>query len=135
MTTLENLPPVQDTSTPAFFIRHRPAILAIGFIAIAFILLLVMDGSNLLFPLWSSIAFPMLAVAPFIVLAAKVSNKLKAFLILVVLLLIVPYLGIKDSFYLELVVQIGIFAAMALGLNIVVGFAGLLDLGYIAFFA
>jgi branched-chain amino acid transport system permease protein len=135
MTTLEKLPPLQETPAPDFLKRHRPAILAIAFIAIAFALLLLMDRSNLLFPLWSSIAFPMLAVAPFIVLASKVSNKLKAFLILVVLLLIVPYLGIKDSFYLELVVQIGIFAALALGLNIVVGFAGLLDLGYIAFFA
>src|SRR3954465_13766625 len=108
MTTLEKLPPLQETPSPDFLKRHRPAILAIAFIAIAFALLLLMDRSNLLFPLWSSIAFPMLAVAPFIVLAAKVSNKLKAFLILVVLLLIVPYLGIKDSFYLELVVQIGI---------------------------
>lgn len=31
--------------------------------------------------------------------------------------------------------QVGIFVLMALGLNIVVGFAGLLDLGYVAFFA
>src|SRR5260221_7006273 len=128
MTTLENLPPVQNDPSPNFFSRQRAAILAIGFVAVAFALLLLMDRSNLLFPVWSSIAFPMLAVAPFIVLAAKVSTKLKVFLILLMLLLIVPYLGIKDSFYLELVVQIGIFAAIALGLNIVVGFAGLLDL-------
>jgi branched-chain amino acid transport system permease protein len=31
--------------------------------------------------------------------------------------------------------QIGLFVLMGLGLNIVVGFAGLLDLGYVAFFA
>src|SRR5256885_1086002 len=31
--------------------------------------------------------------------------------------------------------RIGIYALLALGLNVVVGFAGLLDLGYIAFFA
>ena len=31
--------------------------------------------------------------------------------------------------------QIGIYALLALGLNIVVGFAGLLDLGYVAFYA
>jgi len=31
--------------------------------------------------------------------------------------------------------QICVFAALALGLNIVVGFAGLLDLGYVAFYA
>jgi branched-chain amino acid transport system permease protein len=34
-----------------------------------------------------------------------------------------------------LVQEMGIFALLALGLNVVVGFAGLLDLGYIAFFA
>ena len=34
-----------------------------------------------------------------------------------------------------LVDQIGIFVLLALGLNVVVGFAGLLDLGYAAFFA
>jgi branched-chain amino acid transport system permease protein len=32
-------------------------------------------------------------------------------------------------------IQIGMFIVLALGLNIVVGFAGLLDLGYIAFYA
>lgn len=46
-----------------------------------------------------------------------------------------PIIGIYDSTYLELAIQICIFAGLALGLNIVVGFAGLLDLGYIAFFA
>ncbi len=34
-----------------------------------------------------------------------------------------------------LVDQMGVFALLAVGLNVVVGFAGLLDLGYIAFFA
>ena len=34
-----------------------------------------------------------------------------------------------------LVDQIGVFVLLAIGLNIVVGFAGLLDLGYIAFYA
>ena len=35
----------------------------------------------------------------------------------------------------ELAVYVGIFALLALGLNVVVGFAGLLDLGYVAFWA
>lgn len=35
----------------------------------------------------------------------------------------------------EIMVQIASFALLALGLNVVVGFAGLLDLGYIAFYA
>lgn len=54
---------------------------------------------------------------------------------LVLLLLVIPLAGLRNSFLFELLTQMGIFAAMALGLNIVVGMAGLLDLGYAAFFA
>ena len=38
-------------------------------------------------------------------------------------------------FFSEVLVQVGLYVLMGLGLNIVVGFAGLLDLGYVAFFA
>lgn len=50
----------------------------------------------------------------------------------VILYLIPIVMGRLMSEILDLV---GIFLLMALGLNIVVGFAGLLDLGYVAFFA
>src|SRR5512138_661335 len=50
-------------------------------------------------------------------------------------LFIMPVLGVRNIFYLEVIFQISVFAALALGLNIVVGFAGLLDLGYVAFYA
>jgi branched-chain amino acid transport system permease protein len=115
--------------------QYLHAIFGIGFVAIATIFLKVIDRSNLLFPVWSSIAFPMLAVSPFVIFALRMPVRLKLLLVLVVVLVIIPYLGLQDTFYLELAIQIGIFAVMALGLNIVVGFAGLLDLGYIAFFA
>jgi len=52
-----------------------------------------------------------------------------------ILLLVIPAAGFKNSFLFELGIQTGIYAAMALGLNVVVGLAGLLDLGYAAFFA
>jgi branched-chain amino acid transport system permease protein len=39
------------------------------------------------------------------------------------------------SFLSEVVGTVGLFILMGLGLNIVVGYAGLLDLGYVAFFA
>jgi branched-chain amino acid transport system permease protein len=42
---------------------------------------------------------------------------------------------VLGSLLSELLANVGIFLLMALGLNIVVGFAGLLDLGYVAFFA
>lgn len=51
---------------------------------------------------------------------------------LIALLLLPVILG---SYLSEVVDNVGIYILMGLGLNIVVGFAGLLDLGYVAFFA
>ncbi|THF89042.1 branched-chain amino acid ABC transporter permease [Deinococcus sp. KSM4-11] len=51
------------------------------------------------------------------------------------LIFVLPFAGKEDASLLDLSISIMIFAALALGLNIVVGLAGLLDLGYIAFFA
>ena len=44
-------------------------------------------------------------------------------------------LGNLYNYWMDIVIKIGIAALLALGLNVVVGFAGLLDLGYVAFFA
>ncbi len=46
-----------------------------------------------------------------------------------------PLFTSQASYYNGLLVFMGIGALLALGLNVVVGFAGLLDLGYVAFFA
>ncbi len=48
---------------------------------------------------------------------------------------IMPLAGMQNNFYLDVATQAGIYVALAIGLNIVVGFAGLLDLGYVAFYA
>ena len=48
---------------------------------------------------------------------------------------IMPYLSGRSNYYVALLFKVGLAALLALGLNIVVGFAGLLDLGYVAFFA
>ncbi|MBI2203206.1 MAG: branched-chain amino acid ABC transporter permease [Candidatus Rokubacteria bacterium] len=48
---------------------------------------------------------------------------------------LMPMLGTHNGYYMEVAIQVGIFVALALGLNIVVGLAGLLDLGYVAFYA
>lgn len=56
-----------------------------------------------------------------------------AFLIGLLLLIILPIL--LGTYLSEVINNVLIFALMGLGLNIVVGFAGLLDLGYVAFFA
>ncbi len=52
-----------------------------------------------------------------------------------VLLVLIPVLGFTNGYYLEIAIQIGIYVALALGLNIVVGFVGLLNLGFVAFYA
>jgi branched-chain amino acid transport system permease protein len=51
---------------------------------------------------------------------------------IIVLLLLPRLLG---TYLSEVANNVGIYVLMGLGLNIVVGFAGLLDLGYVAFFA
>jgi branched-chain amino acid transport system permease protein len=50
-------------------------------------------------------------------------------------LILIPIVGMRNISYLEVIFQISVFAALALGLNIVVGFTGLLNLGYVAFYA
>ncbi len=48
-------------------------------------------------------------------------------------LLFIP--GVVGVYPSEVLVMVGLYVVMGLGLNIVVGMAGLLDLGYVAFFA
>lgn len=126
-----NLKPILD------YVR-RPlvaGVLLVAYVVLLLIVLASLQRSNTLFSLLSMILFPPFILAPFIVMGAPVSDRFKIIFILVQLVIAVPLLGLYDSSYLELVIQICIFAGLALGLNIVVGFAGLLDLGYIAFFA
>src|SRR2546428_3200115 len=66
---------------------------------------------------------------------ARIPERLRWSLLAAALLVLMPVIGYFNSYYLEVATQVGIFVALALGLNIVVGLAGLLDLGYVAFFA
>ena len=59
--------------------------------------------------------------------------RLGLFLVLVAILVILPLL--LGSVISETLGQVMIYVLLGLGLNIVVGYAGLLDLGYVAFFA
>ncbi|WP_332775832.1 branched-chain amino acid ABC transporter permease [Polaromonas sp.] len=63
-------------------------------------------------------------------------NRLVSFLIAAVLLLVLPLLLQQGgNAWVRIVDMALLYVLLALGLNIVVGFAGLLDLGYVAFFA
>ena len=66
---------------------------------------------------------------------ARIPTWLRVGLLGAALLVLMPAIGFFNGYYLEVATQVGIFVALALGLNIVVGLAGLLDLGYVAFYA
>jgi branched-chain amino acid transport system permease protein len=83
----------------------------------------------------SNIAFLVLITSFFSLYSLKTGNLFKLLTGVILALVIIPILGVRNIFYLEIIFQISVFAALALGLNIVVGFAGLLDLGYVAFYA
>jgi len=65
----------------------------------------------------------------------KMRKPIKLALGVLVAVVLVPILGARNIFYLEVIFQIAVFSALALGLNIVVGFSGLLNFGYMAFYA
>lgn len=83
----------------------------------------------------SPIAFLIFLSSAYLIYALPLNTRFKAGMAILMLLGLVPLLGVRNIFYLEIIFQICVFAALALGLNIVVGFAGLLDLGYVAFYA
>jgi branched-chain amino acid transport system permease protein len=62
-------------------------------------------------------------------------RNLKWGAILVGLLVLLALPSVLGIFLSEVLTIIGLYVLLGLGLNIVVGFAGLLDLGYVAFFA
>ncbi len=65
-------------------------------------------------------------------------RKLALWIVLALALIIVPVTlqaAAGLGFLVRILVIVGIWVLLALGLNIVVGYAGLLDLGYIAFYA
>lgn len=83
----------------------------------------------------SIIAFLLFQASILLVYFAHIPRWLKRSLAFVCLGILMPMLGTINGYYLEVATQVGIFVALALGLNIVVGLAGLLDLGYVAFYA
>src|SRR5262249_2707248 len=83
----------------------------------------------------SVLVFMLFQVGILLLYLARVPRWLKGVLAAGTLGVLMPVLGSINGYYLEIAIQAAIFVAPALGLNIVVGLAGLLDLGYVAFFA
>jgi branched-chain amino acid transport system permease protein len=83
----------------------------------------------------SVLAFLFFEASLLVIYYAPVDSRAKFYLGALVLLALLPLLGSINGYYLEVAIQVGIFVALALGLNIVVGFVGLLNLGFVAFYA
>lgn len=119
----------QTSPSPFAFLKKGPVplILTIAYIAVVTFFLL-QDPRALLWRLlfMASVIF---------IFALPNGQRTKLTLAGVLLFLLVPLVGSGNPFLLEIGFQVCVFAALALGLNIVVGFAGLLDLGYVAFYA
>jgi branched-chain amino acid transport system permease protein len=94
-------------------------------------------GSSILAYLYpqSVLAFLLFEASLLLIYYLPVRSKMKFLLGALVLLVLLPTLGFINAYYLEVAVQVGIYVALALGLNIVVGFVGLLNLGFVAFYA
>jgi len=68
--------------------------------------------------------------------ASSNKNVRRVFFSAVVILVVLLPTLVKDAFWQNAMVsQIAVFVLLALGLNVVTGFAGLLDLGFVAFYA
>jgi branched-chain amino acid transport system permease protein len=110
--------------------RPHPALLTV------FVLALTAGSAVLVWVLPRSILAFMAFQATLVVLYyLPLPGRVKLAVAAVVLGLVMPVLGTHNGYYMEVAIQVGIFVALALGLNIVVGLAGLLDLGYVAFYA
>ncbi|MEZ2715689.1 branched-chain amino acid ABC transporter permease [Niallia circulans] len=105
---------------------------------ILFFAYVLVTTAALAFSQKSVIAFLLLLLSLLLLYYMNLGNKMKwgiALLILVIVLPISASQGPSYQAYMEVATMVGIYVCMALGLNIVVGLAGLLDLGFVAFFA
>ncbi|NTW03394.1 MAG: branched-chain amino acid ABC transporter permease, partial [Oscillochloris sp.] len=95
-------------------------------------LLLILNPRTSLF---TDIVFVLFLLLILAIYRTSVHVGFKIMLGVLALGVVLPYFGTLNPYYIDVATQAGIFATLAMGLNVVVGFAGLLDLGYVAFYA
>ncbi|WP_231493427.1 branched-chain amino acid ABC transporter permease [Alicyclobacillus macrosporangiidus] len=97
-----------------------------------------LSAAGLAFAGLSILWFLLLLVSLLLLYYSDLPRRVKwvwAGVVVAVLLPVCASNGSSYESFMEVATQMGIYVAMAVGLNVVVGFAGLLDLGFIAFFA
>lgn len=124
--TLLNLPAIGDALRWMFGSRNEKGLSILG----AVVVFLVVAGLSVLRSGQSSRLQDRLRTLP------AASQQAVRWISLALLAVIIFYLpNVLGSILSNVANQVGVYLLMGLGLNIVVGFAGLLDLGYVAFFA
>lgn len=119
----------------ALLSRLRSGKTAYAFLAVYTLITSILLLTNPRTSLFTDIIFVAFLLLMLLVYRAQVALSFKLGLAAVALGVVLPYFGTLNPFYIDVATQAGIFTTLALGLNVVVGFAGLLDLGYVAFFA
>ena len=105
---------------------------------VLYVLFVIVTSAALYFSQKSVVAFLLLLSSLLILYYLNLKNVTKWIVAVGLLFVLIPYAasgGPSYQSYMEVATMVGIYIAMALGLNIVVGLAGLLDLGFVAFFA
>jgi len=105
---------------------------------VIFILLAVMIVAM---PIWlllepkNSVAFVLFLFSLLALQQIKLPTWLKLIIAAIDLLVVIPIIGQTSGTFARVATMVGIYAILSMGLNIVVGFTGLLNLGYAAFYA
>ncbi|HEX9384758.1 MAG TPA: hypothetical protein VF918_00425, partial [Anaerolineales bacterium] len=124
--TLLNLPTIGDALQWMFGSRNEKGLSILG----AVVVFVLVAGVSVLRSGQSSPIQARLRTLP---AASQQAVRWISLALLAVILFYLP--NVLGSYLSQVSNQVGLFLLMGLGLNIVVGFAGLLDLGYVAFFA
>jgi branched-chain amino acid transport system permease protein len=127
---------VKDTSTQG--ILQNPVFLfcvAVAYITLSTIALITLDRGDLWFNLYNMVIYPLIVISPIVFISLPIPNWARGLSVACLVFILIPLVGITNQSYLDTAIQVCIYACFALGLNVVVGYAGLLDLGYVAFFA
>ncbi len=105
---------------------------------ILFLVFIGITSTALYFSQKSVTSFLLLLSSLLILYYMKLKNITKWIMAAALLFILIPLAssgGPAYQSYMGVATMVGIYVTMAIGLNIVVGLAGLLDLGFVAFFA
>ena len=133
----------RDEDVPELPEGSRGAQLAASVVAIGLILLLVVEGLSI--EASSQFLMFLVMIGAFVLAGKRVgitgwvqraAERQRRITIAAALLsaVVFPFTQQGSNYWLRVAASVGVFAAVVVGLNIVVGLAGLLDLGYVAFF-